>query len=313
MLSIHFFKDTYFLRAHRVIILFLRVYLVIYLAYLNHSEIPSLELQNKVKIRDISIKPNRYKIFEILNNLGVAFINAFKYSIPASFVLTFFPRFSEYFFRYNEEVLKMDDMKRYSIMLIDKYSPFIFIQNKMIQDETYKKINEAQINHFNFPKADPLIDPKTDRSYMTNLPLKDKSLTINVNLDHTRNPGGSDDIIERKKKFRAYFNFMIMIQSMIEEVLNDNFQSDCHSKLPPELAPIYMQRLEGQTEEFGKGKEKRIKDLKRRIMILENKKQMRKTNKNDLFKDDDFLMDNADLFMNDRQAVDVHQLDAVCK
>jgi hypothetical protein len=299
MLSIHFFKDTYYLRAHRVIIVFIRIYIVMFLGYLSHREVPSIITQNLAKIRDITLKPIRYDVYVVLKDFNKAAWEAFYYSLPASFVLTFFPKLTEFFFRYNEAELKQEDMKRDSNKLMDVYYP------KVLSKNISKKFDQnVNVN----------IDKKTDRSQV---PLKDKSSVSDFgkSMDDFAelNLFKNENSETKSKKFRTYLNFVKMTQPIIEQIQNDYFFADFYNNLPPELAPIYMQRLDGQMSGIWIKKHSILKGLDYKIQVMaEGKSHDQRPKANELFKDSNILMNNADDFMNNLQAVDVHQLDNVC-
>jgi len=124
------------------------------IGYLSHNDVPTIEILNLTKIRDISLKPIRYQIFKILKNFSEGVLNAFVYSIPAAFILTFFPRLAEYFFRYNENELKYEDSKR---------------QFKMLQGQVYQNVYNKKIGHVPQDKVslennniEPKIEVKSD-------------------------------------------------------------------------------------------------------------------------------------------------------
>jgi hypothetical protein len=264
------------------------------IGYLSHDDIPTIEILNLYKIRDISLKPIRYQIFKILKNFSEGVINAFVYSIPASFILTFFPRLAEYFFRYNENELKYEDSKR---------------QFKTLQGQVYQNVYNNKISHV-----------YQDKLSLENNNIKAKNEVKSDNIPNEENLIGSNqskfgqEIERKRKKVKAYMNFIIITQNIIKCIEKDTFRMNFQNNLPPQLSPIYIQRIDSLVAVNEKKKNDRIDAIKKRCRILKDHKTKPKeiVPVNKLFKNEEMLVDNVNLFLDDFQVVDVNQLDNIC-
>ena len=268
-----------------------------FIGYLSHNEVPSTFIQNLFKIRDISLKPIRYQIFKILKSFSEGVLDSYFYSIPSCFLLTFFPRLAEYFFRYNENELNYEDSILRYRRLQQKVFPLVLKKQtiKSCQNELLTENNKNDIN--NQKKTSIIFKEENDNN--------SRDFNINSNME----------IEKKSKRVKAYMNFIYITQNVIKTIEKDNFKTTSQNNLPQQLSPIYVQRIEAQMNSNEINKNDRVNEINKRCRILRDDKIRPKefitTNK--LFKDDDVLVDNVNQFLDNFEVVDVNQLDNICK
>jgi hypothetical protein len=233
--TIRIYKDFYFLRSHRMLVFFLRLYVVIMFCFYKMQDSLDSKTAEYVKNRDISVRDYRKNIFLWSGEYATAVIQSLYWAVPVSIVMILCPRLAEWLFRYDEGALRF----KYNTIVISNLTNIFFAEQGMktkalkLNDDLHKNIVKLRKNiQFDATNNDNKFAVKPDSDEIDQYHIEEVKIKADA------------------QKLRGYLNFNKMVNSILFQSRYKLFLNDRSDNLPEDLAPIYHQRLEGQIERY---------------------------------------------------------------
>ena len=252
------YKDTYFLRAHRMLVYLLRIYILIMFSfYVQFVKLnPIIEAQ--VEQRNILLKPIKNTLFTFGGDWIQLILNSLYYGLPVGIVMVIFPKLADWLFKYDQPELRFQENNKVVTTI-----------GTILYDKLKGKCNSkfgtgSRQNKFGLAED----NKEANRDDLTSI---EELKTI---ID--------------QRRLKAYINYQKMISIVLHDVRYKLHTIDKKSNLPEDLAPLYNEKVKAQTENAENRsylvKKKLFKDVDHQMddgrmgVIRDKKRQMKKIN-----------------------------------
>ena len=269
--SFKHYKDFYFLRAHRMLVFLVRIYIVIIFGFYKQVNKVDLDIQKQIDERNISIKDKRSNIYMWEGDWGKEIGTSLYYALPIGLVMVLFPKLSEWLFRYDESQLRFEENNN----MVDNISSLFY-------KKLYSKCKKEEGD--NFEKIKMNIEENQNALVPSNSQKVDITIEeLKMKID--------------KRKYKAFINYHRMIGTFLFGVRFQLYKNEKRDNLPEDLAPLYNQKIQGQIEKF----ENRAYQTKRKFIKEVESSQEAEIDRNQIFKDKRRLLENIEIIKQGRE------------